>query len=71
MEVALGLNDSSSETWYTLATIYAENYLLVDALIALEKALIINKELQKKAINEESFFTLRDSELFNYMIYSQ
>ena len=49
-------------------TIYAESFLLDDALFALEQALTIEPELKETARDEQSFHSLMDLTLFKYMI---
>jgi len=68
LETSLTFDDANADTWYTLATIYAENYLLVDALFALEHALTLEPDLKETARDEQSFHTLMDLSLFRYMI---
>ncbi|HUT82612.1 MAG TPA: tetratricopeptide repeat protein [Candidatus Bathyarchaeia archaeon] len=71
LELSLSLNEESADTWYTIATIYAENFLLDDALYTLEKALSIDLSLQENARQEQSFYSLMESNLFKYLIYSK
>ena len=58
----------NADTWYTLATIYAENSLLDKALFALEQALTLDSELKETARDEQSFHSLMDLSLFKYLI---
>ncbi len=68
MEHSSTLDDESAETWYTLATIYSEEYNFSEALIALEKALLIDPSLQENARKDQSFYSLKDLSLFRFMI---
>jgi protein O-GlcNAc transferase len=66
--LSVSVEDESADTWYTLATIYSENYLLDDALFALEKALSLDETLREAAAQEESFYSLSGSNLFRFLI---
>ncbi|MGC9780856.1 MAG: tetratricopeptide repeat protein [Candidatus Heimdallarchaeota archaeon] len=68
LEHSSTLDDESAETWYTLATIFSEEYNFNEALIALEKALLIDPSLQENARKEQSFYSLKDLSLFRFMI---
>jgi protein O-GlcNAc transferase len=68
LETSLTFDDKSADTWYTLATIYAENYLLDDALFALEQALTLDPELKETARDEQSFQSLMDLTLFRFFV---
>lgn len=68
LETSLDLNEDSAETWYAIATIYSENYLINDALNALDKALTLDPSLISDARKEESFYSLTESKLFQYML---
>ncbi|MHA1555672.1 MAG: TPR end-of-group domain-containing protein [Candidatus Heimdallarchaeota archaeon] len=56
------------DSWYTLALVYSENYLVNEALFALEKALTLNSDLISQARSEQSFYSLMDSKLFQFLI---
>jgi len=68
LEIALSLRAKAADTWYVLATIYAEVYQTEKALEALEQALILEPSLREQAANEESFSSLTNLSLFQYLV---
>lgn len=68
LNVALGLDAESAETYYIQATIYAENYLFDDALFALERAILLEPSYREQAQKEQSFYLLSNLSLFKFMI---
>ncbi|MCF2143816.1 MAG: tetratricopeptide repeat protein [Candidatus Heimdallarchaeota archaeon] len=68
LEIAVSLNEKASDSLYVLATIYAEEYQSDNALEALEHALTIDPSLREQASKEESFSTLTNLALFQYLI---
>ncbi len=68
LERSIALDKDSVDSWYTLALVYSENYLVNEALFALEKALTLNSDLISQARTEQSFYSLMDSKLFQFLI---
>ncbi|MHA1124054.1 MAG: tetratricopeptide repeat protein [Candidatus Heimdallarchaeota archaeon] len=68
LNVAIGLDPKSADSYYVQATIYAENYLFDDALLSLESAIMLGDHYQIQARNEPSFYGLSDLSLFVYML---
>ncbi len=68
LNVAIGLDSKSADSYYVQATIYAENYLFDDAFLSLERAILLDDQYRIQARNEPSFYGLSDLSLFVYML---
>ncbi|MBD3192114.1 MAG: tetratricopeptide repeat protein [Candidatus Heimdallarchaeota archaeon] len=71
LQESLEINEDGADTWYTLAIIHAENYLIDDALIALEKAIMLNEDLKEKAKNDPAFQCITHLSIFELLTQSK